>query len=259
MNKKLYSILCILFFLPGCFSTSDKPSVSITRTYFIQALFDSEVLTSIKKEITPLINQIIKEELELDQENSFEFFLPKTRQPQALTLYYVDDMQENGLPLMLSVLDGMHLPTPHSVSISQKIDDAKFYGDQQDELVILMDDHSGELSHLNLTLKATLQNANNVYKHSNTRNLYNVAKSERFPFVPHIGLGRIRSNSIKQNIKDASLIQKTFDRIKERILDEIKPIIQAALTAENKKITFNGFCVFDLEKKECIKEYKFKI
>src|SRR5947209_1636740 len=137
MNYKFYSIVCILLFLPGCFFNNTE-TISSKRHFLIQAFFDAPMLTSIKETITPIINSIIKEELGLEKEYDFDFFLPKKRQLQALTLYYVDDMYENGQPFLFSAVENLQknrsLLAPNNVSIAPKID---FFGDHKDELVIM--------------------------------------------------------------------------------------------------------------------------
>jgi hypothetical protein len=255
-NKNNVLIVFFLLLLPGCFFNKAENNVA-KSTFFIQLLSNTIVLASIKEAITPVINGIIKEELGLAQDYDFEFFLPKP-QPQRLTLYYVNKIFENGEKSLFSVVEGIQWQSliPSHVAIAQEVN---FFGDQTDELVIMIDDPDEELSKLNQKLKESLHQMNDGYKQVHHHDAYDISKSERFPFVPHIGLGRIRVHSIKQHIKDTQQIDEILGRLKQRIKKETSHLVKKLLTIENRTIYFDGVCIFDLEKRAVVREIVFEI
>ena len=78
------------------FSTSVYSIISMQNdnkfTYYIQLPSDSQVLVEIKDTISPIINNIVKEELGLSKDFDFNFFLPKKPKPQYLSVYYLNDI-----------------------------------------------------------------------------------------------------------------------------------------------------------------------
>jgi CubicO group peptidase (beta-lactamase class C family) len=213
-------------------------------TLLIQAISDSASLNAIRETVTSSINNIIKEELGLDKNFDFEFFIPK--QLNRLTLYYVHDMHENGEKDLFSALTFLNtLEALRAVAITQNI---YFFGDKQDELVVIIDDPLQELASLNTEIKTRLHQLDS----------YNIAKSEQHPYLPHIGLGRIRFGSIKEHIKDTDQVNEIFDRIRERIIKLTQEVISKTVTGENDKLSFTKIGILDLQKKAYVKEYEFK-
>ena len=233
--------------LPGCFSSHSSPDT--TYTYFIQLLTDSKILISIKKDITPLINSIIKEELGLKKDFEFDFFIPKKPTPSYLTLYYVVDMPESGTPVVASALVGIEKnlqdSTPHHALLVPKV---AFFGDDKDELVMLVSDPKEELLKLNTTIKEVIHEAHKQYKGKQHASLYDVTKSEKFPYLPHIGLGRIRTNSIRQHIKDTTHVATTFEQIRQRIIKEVLSVAEKMLSTETAKLHFDKIRFVNLKK-----------
>ncbi len=93
---------------------------------------------------------------------------------------------------------------------------------------------------------------NDTYKNQHDQDLYNIAKSERYPFTPHMGLGRIRLQSIKNNIKDASQIHDILERIKTEIKKVASKVLEKLLSLEGSQLTFKKFGVLDLQKQTYI-------
>lgn len=213
-------------------------------TLLAQAISDSPALNAIRETITPSINAIIKEELGLDKDYDFEFFIPK--QLNRLTLYYVYDMHENRQEDLFSALTFLNtIKAPGAASITQ---DARLFGEKQDELVIIIADPLKELANLNTEIKTRLHQLDS----------YNIAKSEQQPYLPHIGLGRVRLSSIQQHIKDDSQTNAVFDRIRERIIKLTQEAISKIVIEKNKQLSFNKIAILDLQKKTYVKEYAFK-
>ncbi len=82
-----------------------------------------------------------------------------------------------------------------------------------------------------------------------------MAKSERFPFIPHMGIGRIRLQSIKNNIKNTSQINNISERIKTEMKNLSSKVLEKLLSQEGPDLTFNKFGVLDLQKQTYIKEW----
>lgn len=225
------------------------------RTLFIQGVTDISVLTSIKSELTLAINKIIKEELGLNLDYNFDFFLPKNW--QRLTLYYLNDTDNEGVCLIDSAIQGILQENEKSFVLQnvKLVSQVNFFGDHKDELVLMIDDPSKELSLLNQRIKITMHEANKKHMCKYNSELYDISHSEKFSYLPHIGLGRIRSTSIKQHIKDASQVDKIYAQITRRILDEASLIVKELLGKNNIKLVFKTLCIFDLELRTCTKEY----
>lgn len=237
----------LLGILPGCFSSNEN--MAIKYTYFIQLLSDSKALVAIKQDITPVINTIIKEELGLKKEYDFEFFLPKKPSPQYLTLYYLYDMPVAGESFLITALESIENKlqklTAQHASIAPKV---AFFGDNKDELVILVHDSKKELSALNSLMKNTAHESNEEYKQKQHVDLYDITKSEKYTYLPHIGLGRIRASSIRQQLKDETQTDKVFEKIRERIIKEVLGIIEKTLSPDSAKLHFNKLRVWNLQK-----------
>lgn len=254
MNIKTYIKLplLLLLFLPACLVNNSDLTSQEKSTLLIQEISNSPVVTSITKHITPVINGIIKKELGLDQEYDFAFFLPKKL--QRITLYYLTDIYKKNQEALLSQLEKIKLIhiKPKNVSISSKVE---FFGDQQDELVIMINDPEDELYKFNQAIRKIANQAN--YEHSQRygKTFYDVAKSERYLFIPHMGLGRIRSQSIKNFIKDASQIPIIFERIKQKVKHMTLKTINESLTLSNNKLSFYKIGILDLKKQTYIKEW----
>lgn len=263
MQKKLIPVLLsiVILLIGGLYTCSrllkkefnESKKIETRHTYFIQLIWNCRGISQIREAIAPVINKIIHEELNLKEESPL--FLGKDR--QALTLYYLDNMHLNGENIFVAKLESMlmanELLIPRSTSIAPRVD---FFGEGQDELVIMINDPTGELTALNNKIKTIAHLINQDYREKNHDNLFDISKSEQFPFVPHIGLGRIRSNSIKQHIKDHSQVEKTFEHIKGRIRTATLKIVADIITSENQSISYTRLSLFCLSKRVNIKEYQ---
>lgn len=255
VSSRFFVLVGILLLLPACFS--EKTKTAEARTVFVQAIPDSTALKTIIDSVTPLINGIIKDELGLANDYSFDFFLPKKR--QGLTLYYVQGMSGSGEADLFSALGTIQesFVALHGQNISLA-PEVHFFGgqfDAKDELVIMIKDSSGALSLLNQKIKDAMHDANKQYNNINHADLYDIAKSEQYPYVPHMGLGRIRSGSIKEHIKDPASVDTVFERIQQRIVKVVSDSAKEFLTRDNQQLSFNKIEVFDLQKRSSIKDY----
>lgn len=261
MNNKFYLIFCALFLLPGCFFNS-KSNNETKHTLLIQAIFDSSTLTSIRKAIIPLINDIVKEELGLTKESEPKFFSPK--KIHRLTLYYVNDIYENGEETLFSALDTLEKKKYELVMKNITIaPDVHFFGtSEKDELVIMVNDPDKKLSRLNDEMKEVAHQANVQYKKKYRHDLYDITKSEQYPFTPHIGLGRVRSNFIKEELtkqKKESQFDVVFQNIQERVQKAVLKVVKEHVSSGDQKLPIDKISILDLQKQEYIhilKKYK---
>jgi len=251
MNNKWYVGLFLSLLLAAYLYNGQKACAE-KSTLLVQALSTVPTLTNVIDELAPVANDIIKQELGLNADYDFEFFIPKPL--QRLTLYYVNDMCADGQQLLLDKLEKVQqLDTiVKKASVSSNVE---FFGDQKDELVMLIDDPDGELTRMHYEVKRMVYQADGEYKKTHDRDLYDRAHSERFPFLPHISLGRIRTHSITLTIKDESLVHDTFERIKEKIKNAAQEIIKKTFTLANQKYSFNKIGIFDPTKRMYIKEW----
>ncbi len=252
MNIKPYAVLLPLLLLPACLVNNSDTTIQEKSTLLIQEISNSSAITSIIKRIVPIINGIIKEELGLDPAYDFSFFLPKN--VQRITVYNLSDVLDQEQEAILSQLKKVKLVdmSPKDVSVSTQ---AEFFGDQQDELVVMINDPEKELLQLNQITKETFHEANDVYKKEHDRDLYNIEKSERYSFVPHMGLGRIRLQSIKNHIKDGLQINAVLERIKSRVQKRTHDILKEALDQNLLKLIFEKIGLLDLKKRAYVKEW----
>lgn len=215
------------------------------HSLFIQGSLNNPILTSIKSQLHPVINSIIKEEVGLSKDFDFDFFLPKSW--QRLTVYHAYDTRSTGANDIYHAIEGA-IQKNKNLFVLKEVHltpEAHFFGDQKDELVIMVKDPLHELSHLNQTIKPVMHNLNTAYEAKYADGLYDISKSERFSYLPHVGLGRIRTTSIKQHVKDASRVDEVFNRITQRILVEALRITKELLNSSNMQLTFEKVVIFD--------------
>ena len=240
--RKLW-VLPVLLCLPGCFlnNSETKPP---KKSVFLQLILESKALHNAVESMKPLINAAIKEELGLEKDSELDFFRTKPR--YAVSLYYLNDMYEDGQKNLFSALDeNMEelRPLPTKVAFS---DDLNFFGTTQDELVVIMDDSEGELKSLHAMIKKLVYQVDATYKAAHdARNLYERTKSERHSFLPHVTLGRIGSHSVKKHIKDAEQVDKIFARIKERTKKIVSSSLEKFFAKEGRFVSFTSLCVLD--------------
>jgi len=118
----------------------------------------------------------------------------------------------------------------------------------------MINDADGKLVTLNKKIKAVVHQLNNTYKNQYSKNLYDIAKSEQFAFMPHMGIGRIRIGSIKNHINNKSEINSTLGRIRKKIEQESSQTLEKILH-NNNQITFDTFGILDPKNDIYIKEW----
>ena len=229
MNGRLYAIIsiCLLFCLSGCVNNNSENNAQTKHTYFIQAPFDVAITSQIQENISPMINKIIEEEAQVKSEKDLPLFFFKKR--AAITVYYVNDMYVNAESILFSSLESLkNLSASQNVSIGSKVN---FFGEPKKDLMALIDlvveinDPAQELSHLNKEAKELVHTANEEYKSKYNVDMYDIAKSERHSFLPHLSLGHLRSNYIKNLINDESRADKVVEHIKQRIIETVSQVL----------------------------------
>ncbi len=267
MNIKLYAIISMLLLLPACFFNNKQRGNK--HTFFIQATLDStvsektfNVIEDIQDKIKPIVDKIIHEELGIKQDKNFPIFFVKKR--QAVTIYYINDLYDNNESLrgllylfIEPTLDSLQKPlAPKNVTLSSKVD---FFGEEKKglfsiiSLVGLINDPNKELLLLNKEMKKAIHHANKEYKRAYHIDLYDIAKSEKHAYLPHISLGHLRTNYIKYLVNDVSKADKIVNRIKQRITKAVSDSI-SSLAPDNRKLYFDKLTIYDVRKREYIKE-----
>jgi hypothetical protein len=257
--KNVYSIVLLLtlFVLPACFESKPAPM----RTCIIQLPFDSSIIGNLQKKVEPIITNIIIEEAGVAWDEKIPFFFFKKR--AAITVYYVNDMRNDGESLLFSAVEIMQkIPAPQGVTITSKVD---FFGEpKQDQLAILdlvvvIDDPNDGLSRLNAEVKKAIHAANEQYTTTHNHSLYDRAKSERFPYLPHLSLGHLRENYIRHVMNGASKADADtiIARIKQRIIVVVSQAL-ADMSVEERSILFDKLSIYDAQKRTYINEVLFQ-
>lgn len=256
------NIFILLF--PSC--TPHKDDVHNKHTFFIQAQVDEKIIKKIQEKLIEKTDNIIQEELGIKQDKNFPIFFPKKR--QAVTVYYVKDLYDNNEPLggllylfLEPVIDVFkNRVAPRNASLTSQVD---FFGESKPkslfatvDLIAKIDDLDKELSSLNQHAKSAMRETNENYKRAYNINLYDIAASEKYPYLPHISLGHLRENYILYLINDAAKAPAILARIKQRILDAASALL-SELSPEEKQLSFDKIALYDAQKRKYIKEERF--
>jgi hypothetical protein len=263
LNAMRLSMLMGVLVLPGCFD--DKVQIDgeskrseVAKPIMIQLLFNSSALSAIKQRITPLINEIVKEELGLGQASESKFFSPK--EAPRLTLYYINERQPADSELE-AAFDKITVKSAEaSLSHVKFVSEVEFFGGPfglDDELVIKIDDSKGELLALHEICKTEMHAANQAYLAVHRHALYNLTESEKHSYLPHVGLGRLRSGSIKESVGDVQF-GSLFAKIQARIKVAVTAVVEEVLAGDLSAVRFDELCLFDLGKRSCLKEFSLK-
>lgn len=217
---------------------------SAQHTLLVQATLNMPMLSELENTITPIAHTIIKEETGLDNA-----FTPK--KDLRLTLYYVEDLSDAGIPEIEKTTTSI-IAEHKSACILKNTAlayDVRFFGDEFDELVIMADDQAQELN----TLHTLFKNAFNELNTSQ-RVGYNVQKSERYGYNPHVSLGKINLAGIKAALKDSPDANGVIERIRARIIDETLRIEKEITKNQPAHIGFGAIQIFDTNTHTKVKE-----
>ena len=106
-------------------------------------------------------------------------------------------------------------------------------------------------------MKQALNTANKNYKRAYDTNLYDIKKSERFSFLPHITLGSLRENYIKYLINDKQKENEVVARVKERIQKVISEAI-AQMSDVERSLSFESISIYSAKTKKYVHSRKLK-
>jgi len=261
MKNKLYAIVGALLLLPSCFFTNKQSGAK--HTFFVQAPVDHAAFKNLRETIKPQLDTIIQQELGRKEDKNFPIFFFK--KGSAITVYYINDLYDSNEPLgclmylfVEPALDSLKKPlAPQHATLSSQV---KFFGEEQKglcngiiDLVVLINDPDKELSHLNKKMKQAMHNANKEYKRAYHIDLYDIAKSEKYPYLPHISLGHLRANYIKFLVNDASKADKVLERVKQRIIKVVSDAI-SKLAPSERKLLFDKLAIYSLKKRKFVHE-----
>jgi hypothetical protein len=254
-NLCLYGwFLCLL---PACIVDDKKIAM---ESLIVQVPLDSAIITKLQTSLKPVIENIIQQELAaytLDKDVPPFFF----KKRQAITIYYLNDFDVEGRVDLYTHIDALvKNSSPKAASLTSNL---AFFGEDAmgeralTDLVVMIDDPNKELFALNAAMKSSMHKLNEDYKKTHKNSLYDIAKSERFAYKPHLSLGHLRANYIKALIPDKDLAEQTLVRIKQRILDSVTAELQKLFLTESNVLSMHGINVYDLKTRDYIKRADF--
>lgn len=259
-RRKLLSILFTLFIGLAPLIILSQPSTNTKKQenlrYNIQIPVDISELVSIQHELSFIINKIVKKELGLKQNYTFNFF--REQQNPHISVYFLGDInaKNKGKDIIYNAITSLFNKKSvfefNNVMLCSNLD---FFGFKKNTLVMMVDDGNSELAHLNQVTKETMNKVNEQYKNENNKNLYNIQKSEEFSYHPHIGFGWISVDAIKDRIKNTKQADEILEKIRQEILKECQLVFDTFLNEQNSKITIDTLSIFDLESRTDIKKY----
>ena len=226
------------------------------HTLFIQGILNSELLNELTQKVAILANQIAKQELGLAADFNYNFFSAKLR--QRLTLYSLNELDISvSASLIYSVIDKFFINNQADLVLTNVYLEPRLnlFGKYKNELVVMINDSAHELAKLNQELKKQMHAANAIYRLEHGEKLYNIAESELFTYLPHIGLGHLSTTAVRKYIKDDTQFDVFFERINERILREVMSLVAGYVAYKDTKLTFDSLVVNDLTIREYVKEY----
>ncbi len=278
-EKQLFLLLAIL--LPGCVG-SDKPPQPHNDRYdtFTQIAIPNHAgIMQIREAVAPKIDAIIQEELQVPDGVEFpRFHVPSwQREASRLTLYYLNGLRKGAESYLIDVFDDMQKHN-RGVEIAKDIAIASpvnFFGNKQQYIVFSVDDPHGSLTALNKDIGDYARQAQAHYKEAHGQDLYDIEKSEKFTYSPHIALGRLQPEYFSKFVQGLPQ-EKQFrngtpeereeiaQRIRERIKQEVFPLITQMLETVPTSLDINSFCMYGYsdDKKTwriCLKEYPLKV
>jgi|GEM_PF-3524419 len=223
---------------------------STDHTILIQGTLNMPVLTQLKSAITPKINVIFEEAFDMDLVSGYKpgtcdyYYTPKNE--QRLTLYYVEDIA-NDADAALIMEESARIVSNNQPACMLKNTtltyDVRFFGDEFHELVIMAHDQSHELATLNTLFKDAFHTLN-----SSNRARYNVEKSERHGYHPHVSLGKIDLARIKFGpLQDLNNAKDVTDRIRRYIIEETLRVLKEIAHGQPIPITFETVRIVDTD------------
>lgn len=247
--KKTLPLIACLLIVAGIVvykytARAPEQTTSSQHTLLVQATLNMPMLNELENAITPIANTIIKEETGLDSA-----FTPKSE--HHLTLYYVEELSDNGIAEIEKT--ATTLITEHKSACTLKNTtfayDVRFFGDEFDELVIMADDQAQELNALHTLFKGAFNELN-----ASNRIHYNIQKSERYGYNPHVSLGKMDLAGIKAALKDSPDANGVIERIRARIIDETLRIEKEVTKNQPAHIGFSALQIFDTNTHAMVKE-----
>lgn len=246
--SKKFSLLFITLFYFCTSHNNDK------NNFLIQLISNSKTYQLIQDQTAEIIKNVVKQELKIETD---ELFLPKNS--QAVTVYYIrliiDKSTED---MFLKEFDKKQIFLDFKKPLVATIEnDVAFFGEFNDELVILLNDHTNELANLHEKTKKLVHEINAHYYKTYNTNFYDIKTSEQYPFLPHIGIGRVRSHTLKSLIANQNNIE-IVDHIKNRITKEVQDAIKKILSTHNDILSFNRISILKLPSRERVYEMRLK-
>lgn len=259
--KKFICFILNFFYLMSVLSScsADLPKIVEQQSLIVQVPLENKVISTLQENLKPQIENIVREELvghTLDKNYPLFFF----KRRQAITIYYLNDFNVNGRDMLFSGIDTlMKHAAPKDVTLTS---DLAFFGEDAGgphalvDLVMMIDDSKKELFVFNQEMKILAHKLNEDYKKIHERNMYDIAKSERFPYKPHLSLGHLRANYIKTLISDQTVAQQTIERIKKRIMQSVEQELKTLFATERRSVDIKSANIYDLKTRDYVKNIR---
>lgn len=253
------NLFCLMYALSSC--SADAPTIAEHQSLIVQLPLNNKVITTLQEHLKACIESIISEELAghaLDKKVPIFFF----KRRQAITIYYLNDCNTKGQSMIFSGADTLEkYSTPKDVSLTS---DLSFFGEDAVgpqalvDLVMLINDPKKELTMLHNEMKKIAHTINEDYKKGYALNMYDITKSERFPYLPHLSLGHLRANYIKSLIPDQIIAQQIIERLKKRIMHAVENELKNLFALESRTIVITHVNIYDLKKRDYVKSIQLK-
>lgn len=216
-----------------------------------------EGIALLKKFFEAKINTIISEEIKKTLPDYSEelptFKMPPLTRPFWMTLWYVGPMDgayEPAVMRSLQLMQDLQLGTK-SISDLTITQEYGFFGEAHNELVVKLEVPKTVVK-LREDIQKAMENLNSFYKQTHNKDLFSLEYSLRFPFTPHITIGRLPSGG-KNPVGQGTPL---WENIKKRIEQELFKTIK--LPAEQKTIKVPAFQLYN-SSHERMHEYKLHI
>ena len=193
-------------------------------------------------------------------ENLYADDIPKFIRNQKchFTLFYLGHIEEQHESMFVNALERMQASglgngPVRDIELSDQTD---FFGDTREELVIKILDAHNDITTLHNKIRQACIDANTLYHrdHRDNRNnhnhntnekhdLFSLQYSDRYPFVPHVTLGKISGQAIRAYAKSVGANGDfVFETIKQKTLREVTKLLKNS--GQDKNIIVQNFQIY---------------
>lgn len=155
----------------------------------------------------------------------FDDYIVK-KSAHAITLYYVREYQQVYEQQLYDYIT--KYSNDYIAGKARKVlftDQYHFWGPGNDELVLQMNDCNESLIMERNALKVMLRELDLTIMGNGGKGLYDVEKSEAFPFTPHMGIIRLRSNAIMRAWGENHKAVERFEQLKCEVGNSLQQLL----------------------------------